>query len=167
MSSIGATARRRGRAAPTFSLATFLPYRLSVVAAEVSEGLAVQYGARFGLTIAEWRVLATVGACDGITASDIAAHAHLGKVKVSRAAASLSGRGLLSRRPDEEDGRQAHLSLTPEGRIMHGEVVRLALDYVGRLTENLSGSEQAALHQVIDTLTLRARDMAAAGKGAP
>jgi len=36
-------------------LETFLPYRLSVLANEVSTRLASVYAERFGLTIPEWR----------------------------------------------------------------------------------------------------------------
>jgi hypothetical protein len=39
----------------------FVPFQLNRLAAEVSSALSVEYAARYGLDIPEWRVLATLG----------------------------------------------------------------------------------------------------------
>lgn len=140
-------------------LATFLPYRLNVAAAVVSEGLAREYGARFGIGVAEWRVLATVGEFGSVTAKAIGLHAHMGKVKVSRAAAALEARGLIRRVPNPDDRREAFLALTPAGEAVHGEIAALALAYAARLTEALLAAEAAALDRLLDKLTRRAGAM--------
>ena len=44
-----------------FRLEEFLPYRLSVAANRVSRLFARRYSEAFGLSIPEWRVLATIG----------------------------------------------------------------------------------------------------------
>lgn len=141
------------------TLATFLPYRLSVMSAVVSEGLARLYSERFGIAIPEWRVLATVGEFRSVTAKAVGLHAHMGKVKVSRAAASLEARGLIRRVPNPEDLREAFLALTPGGEAVYGEIAPLALSYAGRLTETLSIAERAALDRLIDVLLRRAGEM--------
>ena len=41
-------------------LEDFVPYRLSVLTNRVSHAIAREYGARFGLSIAEWRVMAVL-----------------------------------------------------------------------------------------------------------
>ncbi len=145
------------------TLATFLPYRLSVMSAVVSEGLARLYNERFGIAIPEWRVLATVGEFRSVTAKAVGLHAHMGKVKVSRAAASLETRGLIRRVPNAADGREAFLALTPDGEAMYGEIAPLALSYAGRLTETLSAADRAALDRLIDLLLRRAGEMNAPG----
>lgn len=134
------------------TLATFLPYRLNVAASRASDGLARIYGERFGIGISEWRVLATLGEFGSVTATAIGAHAHMGKVKVSRAAATLEARGLLSRTPNAEDRREAFLVLTPEGRVLYEEIVPLAQDYAARLIAGLSTDEVATLHRLLDRL---------------
>lgn len=146
-------------AASPLTLATFLPYRLSVMSAVVSEGLARLYSERFGIAIPEWRVLATVGEFRSVTAKAIGLQAHMGKVKVSRAAASLESRGLIRRVPNPDDLREAFLALTPGGEAVYGEIAPLALAYVGRLTDALSAADRATLDRLIDALLRRAGEM--------
>lgn len=155
----GGAAVRRSADRPGLTLSCFLPYRLNVVAAVASEGLARIYSERFGISIAEWRVLATLGEFRSITASEIARHAHLSKVKVSRAASALEARSLLRRRTNERDLRETFLALTVEGRTMYGHIAPLALDYAGRLAACLSSEEQALLDQLLEKLLLHAQDM--------
>ena len=143
------------------ALASFLPYRLSVVAAVTSSGLARLYGARFGIGIPEWRVLATIGGSGLMTVKAIGAHAEMSKVKVSRAAAALEERGLIRRRPNEDDLREAFLTLTPEGERVYAEIVPLALDYAERLTAGLTPAERVALDRLLDALMAQARAMTA------
>lgn len=134
------------------TLAAFLPYRLNVAAAAVSDGLARIYGERFGIGIAEWRILATLGEFDTLTATAIGAHARMGKVKVSRAAALLEVRGLIQRSRNGDDRREAFLSLTATGRAMYEEIVPLAQGYAARLFENFTPTERATLERALDRL---------------
>ena len=158
----------------SLTLAAFLPYRLSVLAAAVSEGLARLYEARFGIGIPEWRVLATVGEFGSITATAVGAHARMSKVKVSRAAAALAARGLIARRGNPQDRRAAFLVLTAAGAAMYAEIAPLALDYARALADALAPGEAARLDGLVDALTRRAdalRERAAvdlpAGLGRP
>lgn len=160
VSSVSTEARGRGIAArDVLTLATFLPYRLSVVSAAVSEGLARIYSERFGIGIPEWRVLATIGEFRSLTAKAIGLHAHMSKVKVSRAAAVLEGRELIRRLPNEDDRREAFLVLTRQGEAVYDDIAPLALDYVSRLTASLSAKEKAAFEAVMNKLVQRAREM--------
>lgn len=160
-SSRAVASRSRHKPAPTraLTLATFLPYRLNIMAAVVSEGLSRAYSERFGIDIPAWRVLATVGEFRSITAKAIGSHARMGKVTVSRAAAFLEGRGFIRRIPNAQDRREAFLVLTPQGESVYGEIASLALAYVDGLTEGLSDSETAALDGLIEKLLRRAREM--------
>jgi len=141
----------------------FLPYRLSVLAAVVSEGLARSYSEQFGIGVPEWRVMATIGEFRSITAKAIGEHAHMGKVKVSRAVASLEGRGLIQRTQNAEDMREAFLVLMPAGDDMYRQIVPMALGYAETLRAGLSRDEVAVLDQLIDKLMARATVMPSAG----
>jgi DNA-binding MarR family transcriptional regulator len=144
---------------PRLALATFLPYRLSVVTAVASNGLARLYGERFGIGIPEWRVLATVGEFGAMTAKAVGLHAEMSKVKVSRAATALEKKGYIRRRANAEDLREAFLMLTPEGERVYAEIVPLAIDYAERLTADLGPAEKVALDRLLEALLRQGRAM--------
>ena len=144
--------RPAARPQPNLTLSSFLPYRLSVVAAVVSEGLARTYMRRFGIAVPEWRVIATIAEFESMTAKAVGRHAHMSKVKISRAAASLEERGLLRRLPNTKDLRESFLVLTPSGKALYAEIAPLALNYVGRLEAAFSDHEKAALDRLLDKL---------------
>ncbi|HNN57079.1 MAG TPA: MarR family transcriptional regulator, partial [Novosphingobium sp.] len=52
-------------------LADFLPYLLSVTSNAVSDRIADEYRARFGLKIPEWRVMAVLGDAGAQTQRDL------------------------------------------------------------------------------------------------
>ena len=115
------------RNADAFLLEEFLPYELSVAAGRTSRLFARRFEAAFGLSIAEWRVLAVVGRFGTITPSAVAERTDMDKVKVSRATASLVATNLLEQGPAPHDGRARLLRLTRKGRTVHDSIVPLAL----------------------------------------
>lgn len=156
--SIDTLAYRRDR--PSLELEHFLPYRLNVLAARVSQALARLYSERFGLDIAQWRVLATLGQAGEATATAIGAHAEMHKTKVSRAVGGLLKRGLLNRRVSDGDRREAVLSLSPAGRTTYEAIVPLARDYAEALSAALPPDDRAVFDRALTTLTDRAGALA-------
>ena len=59
---------------PLLELERFLPYRLNVVAEGVSRALSRLYAERYGIGIPEWRVIATLGQYDRMTAKQVGVH---------------------------------------------------------------------------------------------
>ncbi len=137
-------------------LESFLPYRLSVLSNTISHSIALAYRDRFGLSVAEWRVMATLGeepaAAATLCANTVAARTAMDKVQVSRAIARMIAAGLVSRTQDPNDRRRAILSLTEEGRGVYERIVPAALDYEQRLMSLLSTPEQVCLSRLIDKL---------------
>lgn len=107
-------------------LADFLPYQLSVTSNAVSSMIAGQYRAKFGLKIAEWRVMAVLGDAGAVTQRELTEATLMDKVAVNRACKVLEDRKLILRRPNADDGRSHLLELTDEGRAIHAEVMPLA-----------------------------------------
>jgi DNA-binding MarR family transcriptional regulator len=86
-------------------LEEYLPYRLSVAAAEVSRLVARAYEDRFGLTIPQWRLIANLAEHGPTTPLQLGRLAALDKVTVSRASQALLERALSRRVENGEDGR--------------------------------------------------------------
>lgn len=113
--------------APRLDLQRFVPFRLNRLAAEVSADLARIYGARHGLDVAEWRVLATLAAGEPRTAGFVARSTRTHKTRVSRAVARLEALGLVERAGEGDDRREVPLRRTAAGRALCEELVPLVL----------------------------------------
>src|SRR5918994_7831818 len=113
--------------APLIELERFLPYRLNALASLVSNALAEIYEERFGLSIPDWRVIATLGQYGVRTGRDIAAHGVMHKSTVSRAVVALAARGLVARKANPDDMREELLTLTAAGRAIYEELAPEAL----------------------------------------
>jgi DNA-binding MarR family transcriptional regulator len=140
-------------------LQSFLPYRLAVVAEEVSRALAAIYADRFELTREEWRVLVWLAAEPGMTATELGARANLDKMQVSRAIARMEKDGLLEREPDPDDRRSRQVRLLPAGRALFRKVEPMALAREAFLLEALAPHERAALESALSKLGERARQL--------
>ena len=140
-------------------LEAFLPYRLAVLANAVSRAIAARYEAEFGLSIPEWRVMALLGACPGLTATEVAEATPMDKVAISRAVRALSDAGRLTATADGADARRQRLALTPAGIAVYRRIVPLARALEARLLEDLSASERVALDRLIARLQSAAGDL--------
>lgn len=130
-------------------LAQFLPYRLNVLTQAISLGLAQHYADAYGISIAEWRIIATLGEFREMTARDIASHSRMSKVTTSRACASLLARKLIMRRANRDDRREIFLRLSAQGRRIYAEMAPKALAYQARLMKGLPKEDVAALERLI------------------
>jgi DNA-binding MarR family transcriptional regulator len=148
---------------PMLRLEDFLPYRLNVLAANVSEGLAKVYSARFGIDIPGWRVLATLGQFGPVTAKHIGSHSHMHKTKVSRAVADLETRGLIRRTANPGDKREAFIGLTDQGHTVYQDIIPLALAYQEQVLAAFSDADRLALDAALDGLTAGAATLERAG----
>jgi DNA-binding MarR family transcriptional regulator len=146
------------------ALEAFLPYRLSVLSNRVSRALARSYEARFGITPAEWRLIAILARFGPLSANGVAERSAMDKVQVSRAVARAHEAGLVDRRMDRDDRRRSVLTLTERGRRLHDEVVPHARSLQARLLDTLAPEERAALFGLLDRLQAGA-DALAGGDG--
>lgn len=127
----------------------FLPYRLSVASNVVSAFIATVYEKRFGISIAEWRVIAILGEGVAMAPREIVERAKLDKVTVSRTAKSLEWRGLVMRAADDVDQRSHRLALTGDGRALYDEVAPEALAMERQLFRSFASWEQGALESLL------------------
>lgn len=133
-------------------LDAFLPYLLSVASNRVSDAIAETYRALFGLRIPEWRLIAVLAESDGLTQQALGAATRMDKVSVSRAAATLTERGLVGRAPNPADQRSHSLTLTAAGRALYAEVAPKALEIEGRIFGGFTQAETAALKAALNRI---------------
>ncbi|HZQ11959.1 MAG TPA: MarR family transcriptional regulator [Pseudolabrys sp.] len=145
--------------APPLKLDDFLPYRLNVCSALVTQALSRIYAGRYKIGVPEWRVLVTLGEFGVMTAKAIGTHSHMHKTKVSRAVALLERRKLVARKANRDDLREAFLSLTPAGREVYDELAPAALDFVRQLMDTVDAADRAALNRAITKLIERSAQL--------
>ncbi len=141
-----------------FRLRGFLPHQLNVLANRTSEGFSAIYSAGYGLSVPEWRILATLGEASSARAKDIEGTRHMHKTVVSRAVAALEERGLVGNAPNEKDKRERFLFLTDAGRRLYDEIVPLGLAYEDRFLAVLDVEERAQLERIMAKLMIRPED---------
>ena len=147
-------------AQPLLELERFLPYRLNVVAESVSRALSRLYAERYGIGVPEWRVMATLGEYERMTAKQVGAHSRMHKTKVSRAVAALEDKGLIERELNEEDMREAFVALTGRGLRVYQDLAPRALAFERVLDKTLGAGERAHLDAILRRLEERAQELA-------
>jgi DNA-binding MarR family transcriptional regulator len=136
----------------TLRLQEYLPYRLSVAANAVSRLIARAYEERFGLKIAQWRLIAVLADEGALTQQALCGRTVMDKVTVMRAAQGLVRRGLVRRLANNADGRSHRLALTRSGERMYRDIVPLALEHEARLLRGLGWQDIAQLDRLLRQL---------------
>lgn len=129
----------------------FLPYRLSVASNAVSTRVSQDYRKRFGLKIAEWRLIAILAETNSMTPQMLGDVTRMDKIAVSRAASALIERGLVEADDNPDDGRSHLLSLTLDGAALYGEIAPAALATEAHLLAAFTNTER----QMLDALLRR------------
>lgn len=143
------------------SLPEFLPYRLNNLGEKISVSLSRIYVERFGISISQWRILATLAEHGELQAKQIGLQTNMDKVRVSRAIASLHARKLLHKRSCARDNRASNITLNAAGRRLYDQIVPQALAWEKQLIQPLSRPEQQALFAILDKLELRLDEISA------
>lgn len=134
-----------------FDLERYLPYRLTVIAGQLSAEMATQYKVSYGISMAEWRVLLNVGYGTSPSIRDIEQRAGLEKSKVSRAASRLEANGFLTKHIDDQDRRLLQLSLTEKGQQLLNDLIPIAQEFQAVLDRKL-GARLRSFHACLDEL---------------
>ncbi len=100
----------------------------------------------WGLSVAQFDVLAHVGATEGMTQQELADSLLVSKGNVCQLLDKLEDRGLISRR---QEGRANHLFLTDAGRRLFEEVVPAHEAVIADRFSVLSEKEQAQLYELL------------------
>jgi DNA-binding MarR family transcriptional regulator len=137
-------------------LENFLPYRLAVLSNTISTTVARAYDKRFNVSIPEWRVIAVLGRFPGLSAVEVAGRTLMDKVAVSRAVTKLIKNGRIDRVFADADKRRSILNLSEDGKQLHDEIARLALEFERDLLQGFSAEEMENLNGIMERLLARA-----------
>ena len=146
----------------TFKLDDFLPYQLAELSRAVSAGFSRHYRERYGITVAEWRVVAHLSQESAVSVREVTRRVGMDKPKVSRAASRLEASGYVTKVVNETDRRLVELTLTDKGREMVETLTPLADAYDAELRDVLGGDDDLFRERVAK-LTRYARDRAPGG----
>lgn len=98
------------------------------------------------LPAAQTSVLARLDKEGETTASELATSERVRPQSMAKIVGSLETAGMVSRRPDPEDGRRQLVSLTPQGRAYRTDTRRAAVEWLTRaLEEHCTEEERQAL----------------------
>jgi DNA-binding MarR family transcriptional regulator len=105
----------------------------------------------FDLTVAQFDVLAQVGAAEGVTQQRLADALLVTKGNVCQILDRMEARNLIERRP-AESGRAKHLYLTDAGRALNRAVVPSQEYLIDRIFSELTIDEQEQLARLLRKL---------------
>lgn len=138
-----------------FDLGAFLPYLLNQAAESVSREFSGIYKQRYGMTRAQWRVMANLGKLGAMTATEICNVSQIEKTMVSRAVQALEDKGWLARESVASDRRSETLRLTQAGQTIYMDLGQAALQYNAKIHDKLGAEATkdivAVLHRLIET----------------
>jgi DNA-binding MarR family transcriptional regulator len=140
-------------------LTEFFPYQLTQLQAKVSDNIAEIYTGKFDLSRQEWRVLASLGNGELLSAKQIGEQTNLEKMPASRAITKMQAQGLLVKSMDKTDKRSSLLKLTEEGLSIYQQLIPMALEREQELLSVLSAQEKNQLNKIIEKLTLKSMEI--------
>jgi MarR family transcriptional regulator for hemolysin len=112
-----------------------------------------QRAGEFGMTRAQWAVLARVERSEGLKQVELADTLDLQPITLTRLIDRLCDNGLIERRSDPDDRRAKRLFLTPAARPVLDGLARLGGDMMATV---LAGIEPTAVEQLLaHLLTLK------------
>ncbi len=147
---------------------------LLIVLNDVARLLRTRFDQRartYGMTRAQWIILARLQRQPGISQNEMAAICEVEPITVGRLVDRLESRGLVERRPDPADRRIRRLHLLPAAEPILAEITRYRTVLLKQITQGVDDETMDglvdALLQVKDNLTSGAGDensVAAAGE---
>lgn len=138
---------------------TYVPLRLTVAAQVLSRSVSRFYTRRFGLGMADWRVMAVLGQYGRMKVQAIAERTAMDKVTVGRSVGRLVDRGRAAFRVD---GGCRVVELTAPGLDIYNRIVPAALIVEAEVLDELSANERSALARILDKLEARTARLFAA-----
>jgi DNA-binding MarR family transcriptional regulator len=114
---------------------------------------------KYGVSIAEWRVILTLVSEPGLSGADITNRWAMEKMAVNRAVQRLVDSGNVARTRDPDDRRIYQLTLTAKGTKLYEKIAPSANRRYAELTSSISGDELEALVGTLRKMISRAEQL--------
>lgn len=128
-----------------YSFERSLGFLLNSLASLVNQELDELLKAQPGISLAQWRVLATIHRSDTATASSLCAALDHDSGAMTRLIDKLEALDLVSREDDASDRRAYKLGLTRKGRLASSRGFEIARDNLNRSMADLTEKEGETL----------------------
>lgn len=129
-----------------------LPYRLLLLARMIDRETSKQLQSRFGLTLAEWRLLAIATALGPCSASAIGVAGEIDPAEISRAFRSLEAAGLMQREPDPAHRKRQIITPTPAGKDLHARIRSERRAFFQTVLAGLDRDERAVMESGLEKM---------------
>jgi DNA-binding MarR family transcriptional regulator len=136
-----------------------LSHRVLVLSNTLARAAARYYLRRFGIRLAEWRVIDALHAGRGISANQISQWLQTDKAWVGRSVERLIAAGYVRRRADPKHGRRLLLTLTAKGERAFSAIAAAAQRRHDNVLKVLTAEERRVLEGVLGKLQTRAEEM--------
>lgn len=144
-------------------LDNYVPALLSWLNNKLSAGGSSLYRERFGIGIADWRVLAYLGVKTSGTGAEISEFLGMDKAAVSRSIASLKAKGLATAK--QPGRRSVDLLLTAKGTLLYNEILEVALVREKALLDGFTQADKAQAIALLQRMLANLPKVHAAGQG--
>jgi len=118
-----------------------------------------QKAGQFGMTRAQWAVLARLARYEGLKQTELAEMLDLQPITLTRLVDRLCANGMVERRLDPNDRRAKRLHLTPLARPLMDRLAELGQDMMGTVLEGLDAE---AIERMIGELSHTKENLKAA-----
>ncbi len=130
--------------------------RVLDLAHTIDRAAAAYYGTRFGLRIADLRVLVHVARSPGLSLVEISRRSRTDRAWISRSVQRLERRELVRKRPVDGDDRTHSVFLTDAGDALLRQLIPIVQRRERRI---LQGENRRELERALERLTRRTEEM--------
>lgn len=106
----------------------------------------------YDVTPEQWAVLNRLWEEDGLSQVELAERTFKDKPGTTRILGLLEKKGLVTRRPDKDDGRVLRVHLTSAGRAMKAKLIPCAQEVLGKSGRNLSKEQITEFKQTLNQM---------------
>lgn len=134
---------------------SYLPYLLARASFTISSEFHAQVEAA-GLTVSEWRILASLSGVKQRTVGELAEIVLAKQPTVTKMVLRMETDNLLIRTPCTQDKRQAWVSLTPAGQKLVKPLLKKAQQHEQKVLTLLGPAHSTSLKSILQKLIVKA-----------